>query len=117
MKTVYLDSDFKCSLRDDGATASVETDFFDGKCDAYIEGYRFIPSGQTWSREDGAVFQGEMIAPWKPWQELDGAQREYERERYVAMENELAEGQAEADALRQQLSELDTAYAEGVQSV
>lgn len=28
-----------------------------------------------------------------------------------------AEGPAEADALRQQLSELDTAYAEGVQSV
>lgn len=28
-----------------------------------------------------------------------------------------AEGQEEADALRQQLSELDTAYAEGVQSV
>ena len=26
-------------------------------------------------------------------------------------------GQAEADALRQQLDELDTAYAEGVQSV
>lgn len=28
-----------------------------------------------------------------------------------------ADGQAEADALRQQLAELDTAYAEGVQSV
>lgn len=28
-----------------------------------------------------------------------------------------AEGQAEAEALRQQLAELDTAYAEGVQSV
>lgn len=28
-----------------------------------------------------------------------------------------AEEQAEAEALRQQLSELDTAYAEGVQSV
>lgn len=27
------------------------------------------------------------------------------------------EGQAEADTLRQQLAELDTAYAEGVQSV
>lgn len=28
-----------------------------------------------------------------------------------------SEGQAEADALRKQLAELDTAYAEGVQSV
>ena len=28
------------------------------------------------------VFTGEMIAPWKPWDELDAAQREYEREQY-----------------------------------
>lgn len=117
MKTIYLDSDFKCHIFDDGTMTSVETDFFDGKCDAYIEGYRIIPAGESWTRSDGERFTGEMIAPWKPWQELDDAQREYERERYVAMENELAEGQAEADALRQQLSELDTAYAEGVQSV
>ena len=117
MKTIYLDSDFKCHSFDDGTMTSVETDFFDGKCDAYIEGYRIIPAGESWTRSDGERFTGEMIAPWKPWQELDDAQREYERERYVAMENELAEGQAEADALRQQLSELDTAYAEGVQSV
>lgn len=117
MKTIYLDSDFKCHSFDDGTMTSAETDFFDGKCDAYIEGYRIIPAGEIWTRSDGERFTGEMIAPWKPWQELDDAQREYERERYVAMENELAEGQAEADALRQQLSELDTAYAEGVQSV
>ena len=117
MKTIYLDSDFKCHSFDDGTMTSVETDFFDGKCDSMVEGYRFVPTGQNWTREDGVVFTGEMIAPWKPWSALDTAQREYEQERYVAMENELADGQAEADALRQQLSELDTAYAEGVQSV
>lgn len=80
MKTIFLDSDFRCHLRDDGTMTSVETDFFDGKCDTFAEGYRFIPAGETWTREDGAVFHGEMIAPWKPWQELDDAQREYERE-------------------------------------
>ena len=80
MKTIYLDSNFKCHVENDGTLTTVETDFFDGKCDTYIEGYRFIPSGQTWTREDGAVFQGEMIAPWKPWEALDTAQREYERE-------------------------------------
>ena len=26
------------------------------------------------------MFHGEMAAPWKPWQELDAAQRVYERE-------------------------------------
>ena len=80
MKTIYLDSDFKCHSFDDGTMTSVETDFFDGKCDAYIEGYRIIPAGESWTRSDGERFTGEMIAPWKPWQELDDAQREYERE-------------------------------------
>lgn len=91
MKTIYLDSNFKCHVENDGTLTTVETDFFDGKCDTYIKGYRFIPSGQTWTREDGAVFEGEMIAPWKPWEALDIAQREYERQQYEAMEAELAD--------------------------
>ena len=90
MKTIYLDSNFKCHFENDGTMTPVETDFFDGKCDAYIDGYRFIPSGQTWTREDGAVFQGEMIAPWKPWQELDAAQRVYERELVSQLQTENA---------------------------
>ena len=80
MKTIYLDSDFKCHVSDDGTLTPVETDFFDGKCAAFVEGYRFVPAGQNWTRSDGAVFRGEMIAPWKPWEELDAAQREYERQ-------------------------------------
>lgn len=88
MKTIYLDSDFRCHLCDDGTMVTMETDFFDGKCDVYIEGYQFIPAGETWPREDGVVFTGEMIAPWKPWEELDGAQREYERELAQALSAE-----------------------------
>lgn len=43
---------------------------------------------------------------------------EERKERILAKIAEVqAEGQAEADALRQKLAELDTAYAEGVQSV
>lgn len=80
MKTIYLDSDFKCHTTDDGTMTPVETDFFDGICDVMVEGYRFVPAGQSWTRHDGAVFVGEMIAPWKPWEKLDMAQREYERE-------------------------------------
>ena len=79
MKTIYLDSDFKCHAANDGAYTAVETDFFDGKCDAYMEGYRFVPAGEVWTRSDGAVFHGERIAPWKDWTELDAAQREYEK--------------------------------------
>lgn len=91
MKTIYLDPDYKCHLTDDGTMTAVETDFFDGKCDAYIEGYRFVPAGESWTREDGTVFRGEMAAPWRPWQELDEAQREYERELLRQYEQALAE--------------------------
>ena len=80
MKTIYIDSDFKCHASDDGTFAPVETDFFDGKCDALVEGYRFVPAGESWTREDGVVFRGEMAAPWRSWEELDAFQREYERE-------------------------------------
>lgn len=79
MRTIYIDSDFKCHVFNDGTMTAVETDYFDGKCDAYIEGYRFIPSGESWKRSDGAQFHGEMIAPWKSYEELDNAQREYEK--------------------------------------
>lgn len=91
MKTIYLDSDFKCHISGDDTMTAVETAAFDGKCDAYIEGYRFVPGGKTWVREDGAVFTGEMIAPWKPWQELEEAQREYERQLVAEYEAALQE--------------------------
>ena len=79
MRTIYIDSEFKCHITNDGTMTAVETDFFDGKCDTFIEGYRFVPEGESWVRSDGEVFKGEMIAPWKDFNELDAAQREYER--------------------------------------
>lgn len=60
---IYIDSEFKCyTAPGDGLTA-VETDFFDGKAPGVIEGYRFVPEGMRWTREDGTVFAGEMAAP------------------------------------------------------
>lgn len=91
MKTIYLDSDFKCHLTNDAAFTQVETEVFDNKCDAYIEGYRFVPEGKTWVREDGAEFTGEMVSPWKPWDGLDKAQREYERQLVAEYEAALQE--------------------------
>ena len=92
MRTIYIDSDFKCHLADDGTMTAVETDFFDGKCDAFVEGYRFVPSGENWTRSDGVVFKGEMVSPWKDYNELDAAQREYEKQllaEYESLINEL----------------------------
>lgn len=91
MKTIYLDSDFKCHISGDDTMTAVETAAFDGKCDTYIEGYRFVPGGKTWVREDGVEFAGEMVAPWKPWQELEEAQREYERQLILEYEAALQE--------------------------
>lgn len=80
MKTIYLDEEFRCHLSNDGTMTAVETEVFDEKCDTYIEGYRLVPEGETWVRADGEVFYGRMISPWKPFEELDQAQRKYERE-------------------------------------
>ena len=81
---IYIDAEFKCHTTDpDGTFREVETTAFDGKCAAYIEGYRFVPDGETWTRSDGTVIQGEMIAPWKPFSGLDAAQSRYERQLFA----------------------------------
>ena len=103
MKTIYIDSEFKCCTAHGEGLMEVETDVFDGKCDTYIEGYRFIPTDQTWTRADGVVFTGEMIAPWKPWDELDAAQREYERQQYQALAAQNAEYEAALSEIEEAL--------------
>lgn len=97
---IYIDNDYKCHVSNpEGTYTAVETDAFDGKCDAYIEGYRYVPAGEVWTRQDGVVFHGEMIAPWKYWQALDAAQRAYEREQFTAMAAELADAKAALEML------------------
>lgn len=92
--TIYIDTDYKCHTAPGSGLTAIETTVFCGKCTAYIEGYRFVPAGASWVRSDGAVFQGEMISPWKPWGELDAAQREYEREQYETLTAQNAEYEA-----------------------
>ena len=88
---IYIGSDFKCHAESADGRTSVETDFFDGKCEEFVSGYRFIPAGQTWTREDGVEFVGEMIAPWTDYTALDAAQREYERQKMAEYEAALTE--------------------------
>jgi hypothetical protein len=80
MRKIYLDYEFKCYPSDLGTITpvSVETDFFDGKCDGFVMGYRFIPEGESWTDDYGNVFRGEMIFPWVSDKVLENAQREYE---------------------------------------
>lgn len=65
--TIYIDNDYKCNTSPGNGLTAVETDAFDGKCRRYIEGYRFVPDGQSWTRDDGQVFHGEMVAPWRDY--------------------------------------------------
>ena len=92
--TIYIDSDYKCHTAPGDGLTAVETDYFDGKCQAYIEGYRFVPAGAFWTRPDGVVFRGEMVSPWKPWRELDSAQRAYEQEQLESLSAQNAEYEA-----------------------
>lgn len=88
---IYIDSEFKCHVSDDGTMTAVENDFFDGKCDTFVEGYRFVPYGAQWTRSDGVVFRGEMAAPWKKYDELAAAQSQYEKD-LATLEESYREG-------------------------
>lgn len=76
--TIYIDPEFKCHVSDDGTMTAIDTEFFDGKCQEFIEGYRFVPEGMTWLRADWTLFEGEMICPWKPYAGLAYAQALHE---------------------------------------
>lgn len=83
---IYIDSECRCHTNNpDGTFREFDLPFFNGKCGAFIEGYRFVPIGESWTRSDGVVFTGEMIAPWKDYNALDSAQRQYEQALIVDM--------------------------------
>lgn len=69
MRKIYVDSENKCHVTNpDGISQEIELDCFDDKCDAFIEGY-------CYEVKENSI----TIYPWKPYSELDAAQRDYER--------------------------------------
>ena len=89
--TIYIDDDYKCYVSDVEGRRAVETDFFDGKCPEWIESYRFVPEGETWTREDGEVFKDEMVTPWKDLSEAYTAQTAYLERQNAQYEAALSE--------------------------
>lgn len=78
---IYIDSEYRChTANPDGVFREVETQFFVGKCQTYVEGFCYDDS-------KGYI----QIYPWKPHSELDTAQREYERQLLAEYEAALAE--------------------------
>ena len=92
--TIYIDSDYKCHVSTADGRRAVETNFFDGKCAEWIESYRFVPEGDTWMREDGEEFRGEMVSPWKDLGEAYAAQAAYVTAQNAQYESALTEIEA-----------------------
>lgn len=77
---VYTDAEKKCHHQNtDGTLREVEHAFFDGKCPEFIDGYCY---------DDSKGYPD--IYPWKDYNELDGAQREYESQKLADAEAALA---------------------------
>ena len=77
--TIYIDSNYRCHTADDGTRRAFDVPFFDGKCTEFIEGYRYVPSGERWVKPNGEFFRGEMITPWRDYTYLQAAQEAYEQ--------------------------------------
>lgn len=67
--TIYIDELGHCHVENADGRQAVEDEFFNGRPSEVIEGY-MCTLGVNGER---------MISPWQPWEQLDEAQRAYER--------------------------------------
>ena len=75
---IYIDAEYKCHAAAGDGLRAFEVPALDGKCRTYIEGMRYVPSGEAWTRADGVVFGGEMLSPRQDAALLAAAQGAYE---------------------------------------
>ena len=75
----YIDHEYKCHANPAPGLREFSDERFDGKCSEYIEGYRYVPVGETYV-ENNIEYAGEQIFPWVDIRLLDAAQSEYERQ-------------------------------------
>ena len=101
---IYVDSEHKCHTSNKNDTfRKFDISFFDNKCVEFIEGYRYCPKDEFYTNDEGRIFYGECIVPWKPYIELENAQRLYEQQKLSQYESEK--------------EELNTSYQEGINSI
>ena len=77
---IYIDSEFRCHTAPAENLREFDVPYFDDKCDTLIEGYRYVPPGETWTRSDGVEFEGEMVAPAVDYEPLSITQLQYENQ-------------------------------------
>ena len=98
---IYIDNYYKCHITDDGTRRAFDVPFFDVKCAEFVEGYRYVPTGEIWTREDGTKFYGEMITPWRDYSGLAAIQ--------TAVDRTQAQAQQTITEYEQALSEIEKA--------
>lgn len=78
---IYIDTEYHCHTTNPANNLrEVEHEFFNGKCVTFIEGFCYDDS------------KGYLIIyPWKPYSELEVAQREYEKQLVTDYESALTE--------------------------
>lgn len=89
---IYIDSDYMCHATEAAGLRPFDVPFFDGKCPAFIESFRFVPAGESWTRKDGKVFPGEMASAAYDFDVVEKAQRQYEAD--MAASKDMAEALA-----------------------
>lgn len=62
---VYIDENYECKTEKEDGRRGFEVPYFDGKCRALIESYRYIPDGESFNIGDGTILRGEMVSPIK----------------------------------------------------
>ena len=98
---IYIDNEYKCHVSNDGNMREFDLPFFNGKCAAFIEGYRYVPSGERWTRGDGQTFTGEMIAPCRDYSQISEIQ--------TAVDHAQAQAQQTITEYEQALTEIEKA--------
>ena len=87
---VYIDNNYKCYIEPAEGLRAFEVPELDSKCPAYITGTRYVPAGETWTRSDGEIFKGEMIAPCIDSRIREAYQQQYEESQQTINEYEAA---------------------------
>lgn len=77
--TIYIDAEFKCYTNPAPGLREFEEPFFDGAAPDFVEGYRYIPRGESWTDSSGNIYEGRTFFPWRDSQQLDAAQNAYTR--------------------------------------
>lgn len=73
---IYIDDDYRCHTSNpDGTYREFDVSFFDDKCTALVEGYRYEPAGEG---RNGEIYPYDRITPAVDYSTISIAQEQYD---------------------------------------